>query len=335
MDNRPIIALTMGDAAGIGPEITAKAAARPEVNAVCRLLVIGDAGVMRAALRLIGSDMPVHAVKALAEAEFASGQMEVLDLANVDTKSIPVGQVSAEMARAALEAVTLAVRLAESGQVAGMVSAPTNKQAVHRLKDAYAAAGRLGELEWETLDEVPQRMVQVGPLRIFGVTPHAALRDAIAMLSVELVLENMRLADRTLRRMGFNPPRIAAAAINPHAGEGGLFGREEIDIIGPAVEAARAEGINAFGPISGDTVFVRAKNGEFDGVMGMYHDQTTMPAKLLDFGSGVSMPLDRPYPAVTTAHGTGLDIAGRGIANPQSLVDAILLAAQMAGQGAS
>ncbi|MCL5026169.1 MAG: 4-hydroxythreonine-4-phosphate dehydrogenase PdxA [Chloroflexi bacterium] len=332
MDNRPAIALTMGDAAGIGPEITAKAFSRPEVSAACRLLVIGDVGVMRNALKAAGIDVAMHCIKSPSEAVFAEGQMEILDLDNVEADRVPVGKVNPATARAALEAVVTAARLAAAGQVAAMVSAPTNKQAIHMVRDEDAM--RESALEWETLDESPRRMVQVGPLRIFGVTPHVSLREAIDMLTVERILDATRLANEALRRMGFAPPRIAVAAINPHAGEGGLFGREEVDIIGPAVEAARAEGIAATGPIPGDTVFVRAKNGEFDGVMAMYHDQTTMPPKLLGFGGGVSVPLDRPYIAVTTAHGTAFDIAGKGIANPQSLVDAILLAAKMAGRRA-
>jgi 4-phospho-D-threonate 3-dehydrogenase / 4-phospho-D-erythronate 3-dehydrogenase len=328
MDNRPIIALTMGDAAGIGPEICLKAAARPEVTETCRLLIVGSARVLEVAQSYAGTSLFIHPVTSLAQATFTPGTVEVLDLANLSPEDVTLGQFNLKTARAALEAIASAVTLVRQGQVAGIVSAPTNKRTIHEVRDAGGDRSKLPDED--TLDETPQRMVQVGPLRIFGVTPHVSLREAIDMLSVERILDATRLANRTLKRMGFAEPRIAMAAINPHASEGGLFGREELDIIGPAVEAAQLEGIAAFGPIPGDTVFVRAKNGEFDGVMAMYHDQTTMPPKLLGFGGGVSMPLDRAYVAVTTAHGTAFDIAGKGIAGCQSLVDALVLASKMA-----
>jgi 4-hydroxythreonine-4-phosphate dehydrogenase len=331
MDKRPIIALTMGDAAGIGPEITLKAAAHSDVTKACRLLVIGSADVLAAAQRYARTSLAIHRVASPSQATFLPGTIDVLDLANLQASEVNIGQLDIKSARAALEAVAVAVHLARSGQVQGMVSAPTNKRSVHMVRKAGGDQSKLPDEE--TLDETPQRMVQVGPLRIFGVTPHVSLRQAIEMLTVERIMESTRLANQALRRMGFEKPRIAMAAINPHASEGGLFGREELDIIEPAVEAAKREGIAAFGPIPGDTVFVRAKNGEFDGVMAMYHDQTTMPPKLLGFGGGVSMPLGRPYPAVTTAHGTAFDIAGQGIAGCQSLVDAILLAVKMAAAG--
>jgi len=330
-ENRPIVGLVMGDAAGIGPEITVKAAVRPEVHRVCRLLVIGDARVIAAAARRFEVSAAVHAVGSPAEASSTPERISVLDLHNLPPEDVVLGQLSAAAARAALEAISRGRRLAESGEIQALVWAPINKQALHMVH--YEEPGLKHLLEEMMQDESAQRMVQVGPLRIFGVTPHVALRRACDMITKERVLETIRLAHTTLRRLGFERPRIGVAALNPHGGEGGLFGREEIEEIGPAVETACREGLAVWGPIPGDTIFVRAKNGEFDACIAMYHDQTTMPPKLLGFGSGVSMPLGSPYPTVTTAHGTAFDIAGKGVANPQSLIDALLMAARMAESG--
>jgi 4-hydroxythreonine-4-phosphate dehydrogenase len=337
---RPVLGITMGDPAGIGPEIAAKALADPEVRARARGLVIGDARVMEAATRLGRLDaLRVRPIARVGEASFAPDRLEVLDLANADPASFAVGRVSAVCGRAAYEYIERGVRLAREGEIAAIVTGPISKEAL-------AAAGVRHSGHTEILAELTgaaaYAMLLMGKeLRVIHVTTHVALRRVPELVTRERVLRTIRLGDRAMRDLGLPRPRLAVCGLNPHAGEGGLFGDEEQVAIGPAIAEARAEGIDATGPYPADTVMSRAAGGEFDCVVAMFHDQGHTPVKALGFRydeakkawtglSGVNVTVGLPVLRVSVDHGTAFDRAGTGTANPESMVEAILVAAEMA-----
>jgi 4-hydroxythreonine-4-phosphate dehydrogenase len=329
MDKRPVLAITMGDPAGVGPEVIAKALDRSEVWEVCRPLVVGDAHWMEEATRIVGTQQPVRVIQV--PAEVGSGEsLDVLDLANVDPAHLQRGQVSAEGGQAAAEYIQQAVHLALEGQTAAVVTAPINKEALHAAGVPYA-----GHTEMLAalcgVGEVAMMLV-ADRLRVSHVSTHVSLRRAVERVSRERIGRVIGLTYAALRRMQLDAPRIAVAGLNPHASDGGLFGDEEMEIISPAVEAARAAGMDVTGPYPPDSVFLRASQGEFDAVIAMYHDQGHIPVKLLGFYEGVNVTLGLPIVRTSVDHGTAFDIVGTGRADERSLVAALRLAAQM-GQG--
>jgi len=337
--NRPVLGITMGDPAGVGPEIAAKALADREVRENARPLVIGDARVMDAAARVAQVTLAVRAIARPGDAAFAGDRIEVLDLANADPAAFALGRVSAICGRAAYEYIERGVRLAEAGAIEGIVTAPVNKEAL-------AAAGVRHSGHTEILAELTgakaYAMLLMGKeLRVIHVTTHVALRRVPELVTRERVLRTIRLGDRAMRDLGIGRPRLAVCGLNPHAGEGGLFGDEEQVAIAPAIAEARADGIDATGPYPADTVMSRAAGGEFDCVVAMFHDQGHTPVKALGFRydetrkawtglSGVNVTVGLPILRVSVDHGTAFDRAGTGTANPESMVEAILVAAEMA-----
>ncbi len=271
----------MGDPAGVGPEIVARACAEPGVRASSDPIVIGSAAVMREAVALVGAPLSVRAVGAVAECAFRPDTLECLDLANVDAATLPRGEVSALAGRAAYEYIERAVGLAQAGDIDGIVTAPVNKEAL-------AAAGMPHTGHTEILarlsDTQDFAMLLMGhDLRVIHVTTHVALRRVPDLVTRERVLRVIRLAQRTMEGLGRPAARIAVAGLNPHAGEDGLFGDEEQRAIVPAIETARGEGLTVIGPLPADTLFSRARGGEFDIVVAMYHDQGHIPVKTVGF----------------------------------------------------
>jgi 4-hydroxythreonine-4-phosphate dehydrogenase len=339
---RPLLGITMGDPAGIGPEVTARALGEPAVREAARAVVLGDARVMAAAARLVGLDRPVRAVTRATEVTGTGDALEVLDLANADPSAFAVGQVSALCGRAAYAYIERAVRLAQAGDIDGIVTGPISKEAL-------AAAGLRHSGHTEILAELTgtraYAMLLMGrELRVIHVTTHVALRRVPELVTRERVLRTIRLGHEAMRRLGIAAPRLAVCGLNPHAGEGGLFGDEEQVAIGPAIADARSEGIEASGPWPADTLMSRARGGEFDCVVAMYHDQGHTPVKTLGFQydharkawtgmSGVNVTVGLPVLRVSVDHGTAFDRAGRGTANPESMVEAILVASRMAERG--
>jgi 4-hydroxythreonine-4-phosphate dehydrogenase len=320
----------MGDPAGVGPEVIVKALECPEVWDVCRPVVVGDARWLEEAGRIVGTHRSVRAVDAMGQA--GSGEsVDVLDLANVDADRLERGQVSPEAGQAAYEYIQRAVRLALEGEAAGVVTAPINKEALHAAGVPYAGHTEMLAALCGVKD-VAMLLVS-GKLRVSHVSTHVSLRQAVERVNVERIMQVVGLTHEALRRTGLATPRIALAGLNPHAGEGGLFGNEESDIISPAVEAARAEGMDVAGPYPPDSVFLRASQGEFDAVVAMYHDQGHIPIKLLGFYEGVNVTLGLPIVRTSVDHGTAFDIVGTGRADERSLVAALRLAAQMGGDG--
>ncbi|HDQ72702.1 MAG TPA: 4-hydroxythreonine-4-phosphate dehydrogenase PdxA [Chloroflexi bacterium] len=328
MSDRPLVAITMGDPAGVGPEVTAKALAHETVWACCRPLLVGDAVVLAKAAELLKASLQIHAITGVSEARFDPRAPDVLDLGNVDVEQLVPGHVSAAAGQASVDYVTRAVELAQAGEVAAIATGPINKAALRA-----AGVPHIGHTELlATLTGASQAttMLTTPGLRVTHVTRHVPLRDVAAHITQENVLRTIRVTDAGLREMGIAAPRLAVAALNPHGGDEGLLGREEIDVIQPAVEAARAEGVAVHGPIPADSVFFRAIRGAFDAVVAMYHDQGHIPIKTHGFERSVTVTLGLPITRTSVDHGTAFDIAWQGVVNEESMVEAIRLAAQLA-----
>jgi 4-hydroxythreonine-4-phosphate dehydrogenase len=327
--SKPIVAITMGDPAGVGPEVAVKALVWEEVWDCCRPLVIGDARVMAKAVDLVGAALTLHAIMETDGANFDPAALDLIDLANVNIDILELGQVSAVAGRASVDYIEKAVELARAGQVDAIATGPINKAALKAAGVPFIGHTEL--LAALTGEERVTTMLATPGLRVVHVTRHVSLADVAKHITRENVLETARLTDVGLKQMGIAAPRLAVAALNPHGGDDGLMGREELDAIGPAVEAARAEGIDAYGPIPADSVFFRAIRGEFDAVIAMYHDQGHIPIKTHGFERSVTVTLGLPIVRTSVDHGTAFDIAWQGLAHEESMVEAICLAAQLAG----
>jgi 4-hydroxythreonine-4-phosphate dehydrogenase len=332
------MAFTMGDVCGIGPEIIAQLFRRPEA-AGC--LVLGDLGVMRRAVALTGGRLAVARIEAAADALTVPPQclpVLAVDDLPVDLLDAPFGRIDARAGAAAGACIRRAVELARSGEIAGIVTAPIHKEALAAAGIGYPGhTEMLQALAAQDAAPPPVRMMLANDeLRTVLVTIHLSLRRAIEAVTFDAVLETIRIAHRSAAGWGQASPRIAVAGLNPHAGEGGLFGDEELRIIGPAIEAARAEGIAASGPYAPDTVFMRARDtaghpGEFDIVVAMTHDHGLIPVKYLGVEEGVNVTLGLPFVRTSPDHGTAFDIAGTGRADPRSLLAALRMARRLTG----
>lgn len=325
-DGLPTLALTVGDPAGIGPEIAVRSAVESEVISRAHVLLVGDAPVVREAVRVCGLPAGVRVIDDPALAGQRPGEIDVLDI-GVATAPIAAGQVSAAAGRSAIAAVEAATRLALGRQVDAVVTAPISKEAI------WAAGSRhLGHTEMLaelTGARESTTMFIVRGLKIFFTTRHSSLRQAIDQVDRTRVGAAIRSALTALQVFGHPQPRLAVAALNPHGGEGGNFGREEIDHIAPAVEAARTEGASVTGPVPADSVFHQALQGRYDGVLAQFHDQGHIAAKTLDFDGTVSVTVGLPILRTSVDHGTAFDIAGSGKASHQTMVAAVLAAADL------
>ena len=320
----------MGDPAGISPELTARLVALDEVRAKARLVVIGDIRGFDEGARLAGVTPTLKTVAPGSNLDTSDGTPLFVDLAHLDPANIERGVASAAGGAFALANYRHALTLARDGQVDAVCFTPFNKRAMRLARPSYddeiAFSAEIAGLttpasEFNVLDKFWNARV----------TSHIALKDVASQLSTERIHRALRLTDQCIRSAGFAKPRIAVAGLNPHAGDGGNFGTEEIDIIAPAISAARRDGIAAEGPFPADTVFLRVKDGAFDAVLTMYHDQGQIAMKLLGFDRGVTLLGGFAFPICTPAHGTAYDIAGRGIASIGASKAAVLLAAEMAG----
>jgi 4-hydroxythreonine-4-phosphate dehydrogenase len=312
--HKPVIALAMGDPAGISPELTAKLVALEEVREAARIVVIGDRRVFDEGAKIAG--VRVH-------------ELEFQDLPLPQPSKIQKSVPSREGGQSALANYRHALRMVADGKAQAVCFTPFNKQSMKLADPSYDdeigfTAGVLGFTGVATEFNVLEKLWNA------RVTSHIPLSKVSSSLSIENIVEALELTATALRAAGFNPPRIGVAALNPHAGDGGNFGREEIDIIEPAVKKAKARGLPVDGPYPADTVFVRARGGQFDAVLTMYHDQGQIAMKLMGFDRGVTVLGGFPFPICTPAHGTAYDIAGKGIANIGATRAALLLAAEMA-----
>jgi len=327
MAANPRVALTMGDPAGIGAEVIAKA--YPELLADARPVVVGDAGAMRRAVEVAGVDVGVRVVDSFA-VEPSPDSIPVLDLDNVG--ELVYGDLREEYGRASLEYVERAIEAAVAGDVDAIVTAPINKQAI-RLAGAEHA-GHTGLLAERTDTEEYAMLLVEGDLRVSHVSTHVPLREACDLVRTERVRTTIDVTAAAMADLGIAEPTIAVAGLNPHAGEDGLLGTEEASEIEPAVASAREDGIDAVGPEPPDTVFARAAGGEYDAVVAMYHDQGHIPVKTIGFDSegvrGVNVTIGLPIIRTSVDHGTAFDIAGEGVASAASVGEAVSVAARMA-----
>jgi 4-hydroxythreonine-4-phosphate dehydrogenase len=308
MSRDRVIAVTMGDPTGIGPEIVAKVFGEDGTH---RAVVVGDVAMMRRAIELLGLPLRVNPVARPAEARFEPGTVDVVPATELPA-DLPYGEIDPRGGGAAYEYVRRAVELALADEVHAVATAPLNKEAMHRAGFRYPGHTEvLAELTGVTDYAM---MLVTDDLRVVHVSTHVALAEAIRRVTPERERTVIRLADRSLRLLGVERPRVAVAGLNPHAGESGLFGTEDRDVIAPAVAAARAEGIDASGPWPPDTVFMQARQGRFDIVVVQYHDQGHIPIKLLGFDTGVNVTVGLPFFRTSVDHGTAFDIAGTGLA---------------------
>ena len=321
---KPLLAITMGDAAGSGPEIITRALADPEISALCRCVVIGDAAVMKEALQITGMPAEIRVIDKLTEALFQSGVIEVIDLHNIQVDRLSRGKVDAMAGKAAFEYIKLATGLALTGECDAIVTSAINKEALN--KAGYHYDGHTELLAELCGVSAVAMMLVFGQLRIAHVTTHVSLRKAIEMVRPERIITVIKLTDEAVRQMGINKPRIAVAGLNPHAGEGGLFGDEEVKYIKPAIESACRQGLNVIGPFPPDSVFFRTAEGQFDAAIAMYHDQGHIAIKMLGITQGVNVTLGLPIIRTSVDHGTVFGKAGKGTADPSSLIEAIKLA---------
>lgn len=331
--DKPILAVTMGDPAGIGPEIIVKALSSPAVHRVCRPVVVGDASVLGESLRFGPQGLSVRPIEHLDRLAPSSRQIDVLDLGLLRPGQVRPGIPGKKAGKAAVEYITEAADLASSRLVAGIVTAPINKEIIHAA--GYEFSGHTELLARLTKTRHYGMMLVGGGLRVLLATIHMPLKKAISSLTVEKVHEKILLAHRAMLALGIRRPRIALAGLNPHAGEGGLFGKEESTILEPAVLKARRIGIEVSDPLPPDTVFYWAKEGRYDVVVALYHDQGLIPVKVLSFGQAVNVTVGLPFVRTSVDHGTAYDIAGKGKADPRSLLAAIQTAAELASTSAS
>ena len=330
MPNRPIIAMTMGDASGVGPEVIMKSLAHPELYDECRPLVIGDAVRLREAGRIVDSQLTVKslALGQVDEALYVSGTVDCIDLKLIP-EDLPWGKLSAVAGNAAFRYMKVAANLAVSGKVQAICTAPLNKEALHAAGHKYP--GHTEMLATLTGTKEVSMMLSTPKMRVIHVTTHIGLIDAIAKIEPALVERTMMRGVVALQKAGIAQPRIGVCGINPHAGENGLFGcGEEGEKIAPAIEACRARGLNVEGPLPADTLFFRAQRGDFDLVVAMYHDQGHGPVKVLGLEAGVNITIGLPVIRTSVDHGTAFDIAGTGKADERSMIQAILQAIQLA-----
>jgi 4-hydroxythreonine-4-phosphate dehydrogenase len=319
----------MGDPAGIGPEVIAKALAGTKLRRVCVPLVIGSLPVMQRTIKQLKLKLDVVAVRGHERTTFRSSRVAVLDPLERPLGRFTQGVAAAETGGAAVAFIKKAVHLARIGCIDGMVTAPINKEAINMAGCHFPGHTEL--LADLTGTEESGMMIVGGPLKIMFVTTHVAIKKLHSVLTQPKIEKGIRLAHLALTELfGIKKPRIGVAALNPHAGEHGLFGDEEVRIVLPAARAARARGIAASDPLPADTLFGRAARGEFDGVVALYHDQGLIPLKLVAFGTCVNLTVGLPIIRTSVDHGTAFDIVGKGMADPGSLIEAVALAATLA-----
>jgi 4-hydroxythreonine-4-phosphate dehydrogenase len=327
--SRPVLGLMLGDVTGIGPEISAKLLASGKLRDVARIAVVGDARVLELGCRDAGVQPAWRAYASVAAIDWSRDEIPVVDLGNIDPAQLPRGENSPASGRLTGETLHHLTELAQQGQVDGICFAPLSKAALHAGGWKYPDEHQMFAA-WNRHEGFFGEMNVIEPFSTFRVTSHVALRQALELVTPQRIAAAVRLADRSLREAGHARPRIGVAALNPHCGEGGLFGDEEIRLIAPTVRALAQEGIAVSGPVSSDAIFLKALKGEYDGVVMMYHDQGQIATKLLGFHKGVTVTAGLRTVYTTPAHGTAFDIVGQGRAETGALETALRIAARMA-----
>jgi len=337
---RPRIALTLGDVAGIGPEVVARSLSDERLRECCRPVVVGHPEVLRRSLKLIGASLSICKVESVTEVDWSSSSIPCWNPSLVDAAAVPSGRIDARAGRAAYDYLVASTRAALSGEIEAITTAPLNKAALHAAGLNYPGhteilAEECGVSEFAMMLYLPPGEPLRGPfgLGVAHVTLHTSIRSVPGLLTTPHIKETIQLVDGFLKRIGCPSPRVGVCALNPHAGEEGLFGAEEATLIAPAVEAARAQNILATGPIPADALLRRAVHGEFDGVAAMYHDQGHIALKLIGFERAVNVTLGLPIVRTSPSHGTAFDIAWQGLARAEGFIEAVRTAAMLAASG--
>lgn len=318
---KPVIAIPMGDAAGIGPEIVVKALNEKEIYEMCCPVVIGNKAVLEQAIGFSNLDLQLHFIQEPNEGGYNYGTIDVIHLDNINIDELKMGEVQGMCGQAAYEYIKSAIELIQSGKCDSMATPPINKESLKAGHVPYI--DHTAMLSAFTGVEDPLTMFEVRDLRIFFLTRHLSLKDAIGEMTKERVHDYLVRCDRALERLGIENRTLALAGLNPHAGEGGLFGNEETEELLPGIEAAKKDGVNAVGPVPADSVFYQALNGKYTAVLSLYHDQGHIAAKMTDFERTVSITNGLPFLRTSVDHGTAFDIAGKGIASGVSIVECI------------
>ncbi|UTR11825.1 4-hydroxythreonine-4-phosphate dehydrogenase PdxA [Evansella sp. LMS18] len=328
MSKTPVIAIPMGDPAGIGPEITVAALAKKEVFESGNPIVIGNTAILEKAAELMKLDLTINEVSSVDEAKFEFGTIDVLSMDNVNLDEFQYGEVQAQCGQAAFEYIQKAVELANDGTADVIATTPINKESLKAAEVPHI--GHTEMLASMTDTDDPLTMFEVKNMRIFFLTRHLSLKDAIDQMTAERVHDYLKRCDEALQRLGVETRKFAVAGLNPHSGENGLFGHEEVDEIRPGIERAVEDGIDAVGPVPADSVFHQALQGKYDAVLSLYHDQGHIAAKMTDFEKTISITNGLPFLRTSVDHGTAFDIAGKGIASSVSMEECIKLSAKYA-----
>ena len=327
---KPILGIFLGEASGVGPEIVARLAGNGTLQKYCRPVLIGDARVLKQGQEFAGTDFPVQVVEKVADVDW-NGPVALLDMKNLDTADYTVGAVSPVSGKATGDTLVYSMDLLKQQAIDGFVFGPLNKEAFKRggyhVEDEHQLFAEC--LDWA---DKPHGILNVmDGLWTFRVTAHIPFKEVAEHITHDNVLRTIELTALTMKTAGYDNPKIAVAALNPHAGEGGLCGTEEVEVLAPLVKELQDKGMNVVGPISADTIFMHAFAGEYDAVITLYHDQGQIATKLKAFDTGVTVAGGLPYPVTTPEHGSGYDIAGKGIAKTKATEEAVRIAAQMAG----
>ena len=328
MSKKAIIAVPMGDPAGIGPEITVKSFLNQDILNESNIVVVGDRNVIERALEITNVELNVNVIESVKDAKFETDTIDLIDMENVNMDEFEFGEIQAQCGQAAFDYIEKAIDLAMKNEVDALATTPINKESLHAAKVPFI--GHTEMLEELTNSHDPLTMFQVLDLRIFFLTRHLSLKDAIDQMTKERVRDYVERSHDALIKLGVENPKLAVAGLNPHSGENGLFGMEEVDEITPGIEWAKKDGYDVTGPVPADSVFFQALNGKYDAVISLYHDQGHIAAKMTDFHKTISITNGLPFLRSSVDHGTAFDIAGKNIALSESMEEAIKLAGKYA-----
>ena len=325
---KPLIAVPIGDPAGVGPEIVAKSVASEEVFEAADCVIVGDKTIIENAIKIVGVDLTVHVISEAEEGDYRKGILNLIDLGNVDMAKFEFGKVNGMCGKAAYEYIAKCIELANEGKVDAVATTPINKESLRAGGINYIGHTEIfGAL---TGTEDPLTMFETNGMRVFFLTRHVSLREMLDMITKDRIIDYVKRCMKALEKLGVTDGTMAIAGLNPHSGEHGLFGWEEVNEIMPAIEELQAEGYQGVGPIGADSVFHQAAQGRYNSVLSLYHDQGHIATKTLDFEKTIAITNGMPILRTSVDHGTAFDIAGKGIVSAVSMIEAILLAAKYA-----
>lgn len=325
---KPLIAVPIGDPAGVGPEIVAKSVASGDVFEAADCVIVGDKTIIENAIKIVGEDLTVHVISEPEEGDYRKGILNLIDLGNVDMAKFEFGKVNGMCGKAAYEYIAKCIELANKGKVDAVATTPINKESLRAGGINYIGHTEIIGALTETED--PLTMFETNGMRVFFLTRHVSLREMLDMITKDRIIDYVKRCMKALEKLGVTDGTMAIAGLNPHSGEHGLFGWEEVNEIMPAIEELQAEGYKVVGPIGADSVFHQAAQGRYNSVLSLYHDQGHIATKTLDFEKTIAITNGMPILRTSVDHGTAFDIAGKGIVSAVSMIEAILLAAKYA-----